>query len=739
MKKKLKVKKLIYPILFSFFIFFLISSSFLKTNFVYSFGGGGGGGGQSSQQQCPYYRPIPYDQIPQALAIYISQIDQSAGGSKVLNDYLRKRGISALWVNDQIFKEILNPLGSNKPENVQIFSDPLRPDSPPPNHTKVSRTSKIFYILATTTVQEIDTNGDGTKDYTAKGSLLYLHEVDLFQELIYKNLEESDFQQKTDVLMELYDFAEYVPCPSSEGGGGGDREPGPGGGSFIILNKVLAQGGEGGDGWSGDQTPPNYQLFKINVSQGSDFGVTTTPFTNIIFNIRKPECRQWTDKGLFTNRHHVECRMDALAPNGQLGNGYYHDSAQQKNLLGFILVIFLGLFLAYLAPVYMGFGYAWLGVEAFINIFYFGNFIALGGVLAASLTTSSFATIASILENATYGTTDQPAGGLERFSWSCPYTDQRGFCPPFGSSPISCSLTASPTSKDAPPLTVTFNLTGNGTLESWDGPCSLENPPSSCSYTYTQAGTYGPYTAKLQEGPSCSSPKIIVGQEETTFYDFVITSFNIRTFICKNKDFDSNLSYLNEYLSRNPNYMFAPSTTYANEFYNKVAKNTCPESQRNRPVEFSATGECVSIFRDRPCPPSKLRIYIRPAYGFWPEQEREIKEFTTSYDSSYPKSIKGEYIFNKPYDYLVTACFVDENNRTIQDANPLNTCKEQTLRIFDYMCMLGFCAQNQRDIENPSSVFNFEPMMYKILKVFGDTDSPCRFYRNEICRARFGF
>jgi hypothetical protein len=222
-------------------------------------------------------------------------------------------------------------------------------------------------------------------------------------------------------------------------------------------------------------------------------------------------------------------------------------------------------------------------------------------------------------------------------------------------------------------------------------------------------------------------------------FDLSVTSLDIRTFICKNKSFDSNLSYLNEYLSKNPNYMFAPSTTYAEKFYNEVAKNTCPESQRNRPVEFSATGECVSIFRDRPCPPSKLRIYIRPAYGFWPEQEREIKEFTTPYNSSYPKSIKEPYIFNKPYDYLVTACFVDQNNRTIKDANPLNTCKEQTLRIFDYMCMLGFCAQNQRDIENPSSVFSFEPLMYKIIKVFGDTDSPCRFYRNEICRARFGF
>ena len=53
------------------------------------------------------------------------------------------------------------------------------------------------------------------------------------------------------------------------------------------------------------------------------------------------------------------------------------------------------------------------------------------------------------------------------------------------------------------------------------------------------------------------------------------------------------------------------------------------------------------------------------------------------------------------------------------------------------MCLLGFCTQAQRDINNPSTLL--KDLKYKILKTFKDTDAPCRFWRNEICRAQFGF
>ena len=213
--------------------------------------------------------------------------------------------------------------------------------------------------------------------------------------------------------------------------------------------------------------------------------------------------------------------------------------------------------------------------------------------------------------------------------------------------------------------------------------------------------------------------------------DIAVTDLDIRTFICKNKNFD--LTFLNEYLSQHPDYQFAPSTTYASSFYNAVAKNTCPESQRNRPVEFYAQAKCLR----GNCPSSKLRISITPFSV--PSLDEEKKFFETSYNSSYPKIIKDIYIFNKPFDYLVQACIVDQNNQQINDANISNNCKEQILRIFDYMCILSFCSQNQRDINNPSSIFNFEPLMYKILEVFVTTDLPCRYYRNEICKTRFGF
>jgi hypothetical protein len=693
MERKLEIKKLTYLIFFSFLLYFLIPPIFLKTNFVYS---------QSSQQQCSSYRSIPYSQIPQALSqlASISRRGETATGSRVLNDYLTTGGSAS-------FSEILNPLGGQV-RNVKVITGPLQPDVPPPRHKKVSRTLKSFYILATTTVNEIDTDGDGTSDYTTKGSLLFLNEANILQELIYKSNTESTFQQKTDVLTEIYDVAECVPTSSESSFGG-------------VLRRVS----------------PDYRFFKIGVSTGTDTAATTTPYTNIIFNIKKPECREWETSGLLRITKHVECRMDALAFNGQFGEGYYYDKATQKSLLPFILAIFVGIFLAF-------FGFSvvtFVGIRTIGSILYFsGGLVAIGGAVATLFTTHSFVTIATILENATYGTTDRPAGGLEKFSWYCPYGGRlpsnlssfrlSRFCPPFSGPSVSCSLTASPTSKDAPPLTVTFNLTGDGTLESWDGPCSLRNPPSSCSFTYNNPGTYGPYTVRLREGTSCSSPRITVGQGRLTNYDLAVTSFDIRTFICKNKNFD--LSYLNEYLSRNSNYEFAPSTTYAHEFYNKVASSTCPESQRNRPVEFSATGVCLQ----GTCPASRLKIDI---ISNSPPSDQESTSSETAFDNRYPKSMEFTYIFNKPYDYKVKVCLVDQNGQPINDMNNSNNCKEQTIRIFDYMCLLGFCSQNQRDINNPSPVFSSEPLMYRIIETFGDTDSPCRFWRNEICRARYGF
>jgi len=218
----------------------------------------------------------------------------------------------------------------------------------------------------------------------------------------------------------------------------------------------------------------------------------------------------------------------------------------------------------------------------------------------------------------------------------------------------------------------------------------------------------------------------------TSGFDLSVTSLDIRTFICKNKNKD--LTFWDEYSQQNSNYPYPPSTTYADEFYNKVASSTCPESQRDRPVEFSAQGTCTQ--GKGSCPPSKLKIDIT-SNSPSPLSDQEKTSFETNFDSIYPKSITSTYAFNKPYDYTVTACLVNNGNNQISDDNNSNNCQQQTIRIFDYMCLFSFCSQNQRDITATTSPL--KDLMYKILKIFGDTDSPCRFYRNQICRAGFGF
>jgi hypothetical protein len=271
--------------------------------------------------------------------------------------------------------------------------------------------------------------------------------------------------------------------------------------------------------------------------------------------------------------------------------------------------------------------------------------------------------------------------------------------------PISASLTA--------PMSF-----GSYEFERWQGCDSASNNVCNISVNLGQTKTV---TAIYTTPPPPSS------------FDLSVTSLDIRTFICKNRDFDLrdyNSSFLKEYLSRNPNYGFAPSTTYATDFYNRVASSTCPESQRNRPVELSATGTCL----EGNCPASKLRIDI---ISNSPLEDQEATSSETTVDRYYPKSIKLLYTFNKPYDYTVKACLVDQNNQDIIDKDNSDNCKYQTLRIFDYMCLLGFCIQAQRDINNPSTLL--KDLKYKILQTFRDTDAPCRFWRNEICRAQFGF
>jgi hypothetical protein len=219
-------------------------------------------------------------------------------------------------------------------------------------------------------------------------------------------------------------------------------------------------------------------------------------------------------------------------------------------------------------------------------------------------------------------------------------------------------------------------------------------------------------------------------------FDLSVTSLDIRSFICKNKEQDKDntstnyKSFLSKFLEENPDYRHVPSTTYATQYYNEVASSTCPESQRNRPVEFSATARCEQ--GNGSCPSAKLQIKIVPKdpenYGIplphdSTNPKYETKIFETAYNANYPKSIQGEYTFANAYDYKVTACVVDQNNNEISDEDNSNNCKEQILRIFYYLCYLGFPLQAQT---------NWINLPFRVLQTL-ETDSPTIYWLNEIC------
>jgi hypothetical protein len=239
-------------------------------------------------------------------------------------------------------------------------------------------------------------------------------------------------------------------------------------------------------------------------------------------------------------------------------------------------------------------------------------------------------------------------------------------------------------------------------------------------------------TTTLPEVPitaTFTTPTLPTGE-----FDLGISDFHIRTFLCDNGNLD--LSYLNSYLSSHSNYQFAPSTTYATSTYNEVGRDTCPESQRNRPVTIEVKGDC--LLGNCTSTSSKLVLKIETNDPNLPATEKFSTTTETSYNSTYPKSIKiKDYVFDKPYDYKVVACLVDQNGNQIDDKDPSNNCKGEVLRIFDYMCVLGFCAQTQRDTLDPSPILS--ELKYRILRTFSTHEYPCLYYRNESCKYKYGF
>jgi hypothetical protein len=738
-----KIKK----ILLIFFIINLILdlfSSFSKTNFVYA---------QSSgiPSECqPATTTVPYNEISTALAEYIQK--NGTGDSQILKDYLKGK-----TPTEYDFSSILNQLGSQVTKVATSGVKFFQPDKIPPDHTFFWQGTEVFFMQATTT-RSIDTDGDGVADYTAIGTPLYLNKINLPSiKLNRTSASTSTLHYSIGGRIEIYDFIKivkgcdhktynidsYFTLPSQQYFPE-ERK--------IVYYTLISTRRERFTSrtvytYQVDEYKINveYKLVKVDEINTTNLQSKDYPFTNIIFAATEPNCVTRKSSSFFKKKVEISCDMEALAINGQYGKGNYYQKKSSWNwgilVVGFVLGGVLG---------GIAFGVATGGVElaAVAGVGIAAFFLQEISVAAPQIMNQTFANyfayVDSIVSSAAFGTTVQPSGGLEQFSWSCPYTNQPGFCPPFGfitSPPTNgdtptgevtqapqnwCRLTANPLSTQNATATITFRLEGNGTFESWDGPCPL-SMNSSCSHPYNIPGRYGPFTAKLREGPSCSTPQIRIGPD----FD-VGAELEINTFICDDVHPTHSDSFLQRYLNTHSGYKFAPSTTYATEYLNKLSpcSETSVETQRNRPVEIIAEGTCLKS----PCPPAKLQITIE---SISPPSDKVVATFTTPVNNTYPKSTTTIFIPDKPYDYIVKVCVVNSSGSEFNDSNRANNCEQQTLKVYDYMCLLGFCIQAQRDINNPSTLL--KDLKYKILQTFRDTDAPCRFWRNEICRAQFGF
>lgn len=229
--------------------------------------------------------------------------------------------------------------------------------------------------------------------------------------------------------------------------------------------------------------------------------------------------------------------------------------------------------------------------------------------------------------------------------------------------------------------------------------------PSPSFPTSTFVGS--PSTTTLPEiPPILPSPS----PQPSIIYDAKVDYINLKSFSCYNNRPSS--EFLNEYLNINPNYPYKPSTSSIGEYLSVVE---CFETQKNRPVKIEVKGSCTG----NKCPKNlRLEIEILNSEG------KIIDSFSSS-----DLKFESTYTFNQATNYTVKACIegIDAN-----DKDPSNDCQSKEIKVYDYYCILGFCAQTQQQ-DDSSSIYG------KILKVFSNTDAPCRFWKNQICRARFGF
>lgn len=491
-------------------------------------------------------------------------------------------------------------------------------------------------------------------------------------------------------------------------------------------------------------------LVSRNINSSEDSQYNLYPMSSIIVGPAPPKIYSWTTQTLFGKTYHIQATTDALALNGKIGLGSLSKNIQSKGKLLGIISIFVGAVFLLIAPqltpfilqagtMIVGSGLVGYGLISFIN---------------ASLSTKSISLFLDI-QNRNFGTIERPAGGLEQFTWRW----IGGFREPqvrfdfslsnsgdirvkkgsTGSNVINVNLVSGTSSRVD--LSVSGNLPG-GITRSLSRTSGL--PPFTATFTVNvpQQVSTGTYAVTITGVSRATSPpltkttsfRVIVFEDQFSpsqpppsgSFDLGISSFDIRTFICKNDSFDS--SYINDYSSRNPNYPYFPSTTAMTDYQNVNQlenKNivACPETQRNRPVEFKAQGGCFT----GTCPSSKLRLEVKPKDPNVTSSDSFIEESVLN--NSYPKNLTKEHIFQDHYFYEVKVCLVDENNNQFSDLNPANNCQQQDLRVYNYLCnQAGFCAQNLKD---PT----VQPSEEKTLNTLRNTDAPCVFWKNSTCRS----
>jgi hypothetical protein len=276
-----------------------------------------------------------------------------------------------------------------------------------------------------------------------------------------------------------------------------------------------------------------------------------------------------------------------------------------------------------------------------------------------------------------------------------------------------------------PPTTYEFKC--------WKG-CSAVNTSTKECLVYVNDGL-----TQLAQAEYVTS-SVAVPPPSPADFDVAVTNLDIRTFICNNNDYDSSQSFWNSVRSIYPSY--APSTTWAGAYYDEIVRPSCPETQSNRPVEIKATVNCTGDCKDAAI--AKISITAEPErpdsysiphpYDSSNEKYEYKATSTTITIADSPMNFSSIFFFRYAYNFKIKASItlLDKTNpvNVISDKNPINDEKFANLRVFNYICSLGFPKQTETN-------WSFSPPI-KVTKHL-NTNSALKYWFNSDCAAQYGF